>query len=389
MQSKFALSNIFIIGLVSLFIDMSTEMIYPLIPLFLTTNLGATPAIVGVIEGIAECTASVLKVFSGYIGDIYQNKKKLTFLGYSASIVYKVALLLSTSWTGVLAARVIDRIGKGIRVAPRDALVEESSAKDKLGRSYGLHKMLDMVGSALGVLLAYFIVTNEVDFETAFLYSIIPAVIGVLMIGGVQEKSVNKRDAQKFTLKGVILERKLKLYLGAMFIFCLGNSSNIFLLLRAKDCGFSPSEVILLYLAFNVSASLLSMFAGKLSDKVGRRRIIVPGYLVFALVYLGFGFLTSKPALIILFIAYGVYTAFNTAAERAFIAETAPVNLKGTILGLHGMLQGFGLLLSSIIAGLLWDYVGPSAPFLFGGVMGLISAVAITIILDDGSVRKA
>ena len=389
MQSKFALSNIFIIGLVSLFIDMSTEMIYPLIPLFLTTNLGATPAIVGVIEGIAECTASVLKVFSGYIGDIYQNKKKLTFLGYSASIVYKVALLLSTSWTGVLAARVIDRIGKGIRVAPRDALVEESSAKDKLGRSYGLHKMLDMVGSALGVLLAYFIVTNEVDFETAFLYSIIPAVIGVLMIGGVQEKSVNKRDAQKFTLKGVILERKLKLYLGAMFIFCLGNSSNIFLLLRAKDCGFSPSEVILLYLAFNVSASLLSMFAGKLSDKVGRRRIIVPGYLVFALVYLGFGFLTSKPAIIILFIAYGVYTAFNTAAERAFIAETAPVNLKGTILGLHGMLQGFGLLLSSIIAGLLWDYVDPSAPFLFGGVMGLISAVAITIILDDGSVRKA
>ena len=389
MQSKFALSNIFIIGLVSLFIDMSTEMIYPLIPLFLTTNLGATPAIVGVIEGIAECTASVLKVFSGYIGDIYQNKKKLTFLGYSASIVYKVALLLSTSWTGVLAARVIDRIGKGIRVAPRDALVEESSAKDKLGRSYGLHKMLDMVGSALGVLLAYFIVTNEVDFETAFLYSIIPAVIGVLMIGGVQEKSVNKRDAQKFTLKGVILERKLKLYLGAMFIFCLGNSSNIFLLLRAKECGFSPSEVILLYLAFNVSASLLSMFAGKLSDKVGRRRIIVPGYLVFALVYLGFGFLTSKPAIIILFIAYGVYTAFNTAAERAFIAETAPVNLKGTILGLHGMLQGFGLLLSSIIAGLLWDYVGPSAPFLFGGVMGLISAVAITIILDDGSVRKA
>lgn len=389
MQSKFALSNIFIIGLVSLFIDMSTEMIYPLIPLFLTTNLGATPAIVGVIEGIAECTASVLKVFSGYIGDIYQNKKKLTFLGYSASIVYKVALLLSTSWTGVLAARVIDRIGKGIRVAPRDALVEESSAKDKLGRSYGLHKMLDMVGSALGVLLAYFIVTNEVDFETAFLYSIIPAVIGVLMIGGVQEKSVNKRDAQKFTLKGVILERKLKLYLGAMFIFCLGNSSNIFLLLRAKDCGFSPSEVILLYLAFNVSASLLSMFAGKLSDKVGRRRIIVPGYLVFALVYLGFGFLTSKLAIIMLFIAYGVYTAFNTAAERAFIAETAPVNLKGTILGLHGMLQGFGLLLSSIIAGLLWDYVDPSAPFLFGGVMGFISAAAITIILDDGRIRKA
>ena len=179
MQSKFAFSNIFIIGLVSLFIDMSTEMVYPLIPLFLTTNLGATPAIVGVIEGIAECTASLLKVLSGYIGDVYRNKKKLTLIGYSAAIVYKVFLLLATSWTGVLAARVIDRIGKGIRVAPRVALVEESSEKNKLGRSYGLHKMLDMVGSALGVLLAYFIITNDVDFETAFLYSIIPAVIGV------------------------------------------------------------------------------------------------------------------------------------------------------------------------------------------------------------------
>lgn len=241
MQSKFAFSNIFIIGLVSLFIDMSTEMVYPLIPLFLTTNLGATPAIVGVIEGIAECTASLLKVLSGYIGDVYQNKKKLTLIGYSAAIVYKVFLLIATSWTGVLAARVIDRIGKGIRVAPRDALVEESSEKNKLGRSYGLHKMLDMVGSALGVLLAYFIITNNVDFETAFLYSIIPAIIGVLMIGGVQEKVGGKRDTQKFTLKGVQLDRRLKLYLGAMFIFCLGNSSNVFLLLRAKDCGFSPS----------------------------------------------------------------------------------------------------------------------------------------------------
>lgn len=387
MQSKFAFSNIFIIGLVSLFIDMSTEMVYPLIPLFLTTNLGATPAIVGVIEGIAECTASLLKVLSGYIGDVYQNKKKLTLIGYSAAIVYKVFLLIATSWTGVLAARVIDRIGKGIRVAPRDALVEESSEKNKLGRSYGLHKMLDMVGSALGVLLAYFIITNNVDFETAFLYSIIPVIIGVLMIGGVQEKSSGKRDTQKFTLNGVQLDRRLKLYLGAMFIFCLGNSSNVFLLLRAKDCGFSPSEVILLYLAFNVSASLLSMFAGKLSDKVGRRRIIVPGYLVFALVYLGFGLLSSKLAIIILFIAYGVYTAFNTAAERAFIAETAPDNLKGTVLGVYGMLQGVGLLLSSIIAGLLWDYVDPSAPFLFGGMVGCIAAIAITFILGEDRVK--
>lgn len=388
MKMKIVFSNVMMIGFVSLFIDMSTEMVYPLIPLFLTTNLGATPTIVGVVEGIAECTASMLKVFSGYVGDVYRNKKQLTFIGYSAAIAYKIALLLSTSWTGVLAARIIDRIGKGIRVAPRDALVQESSEKDKLGRSYGLHKMLDMVGSALGVLLAYFIVTNGIEFETAFLYSIIPAVIGVLIIEGVREGKGDTKSIEKFTLKGVSLDRRLKLYLAAMFVFCLGNSSNIFLLLRAKDCGFSPSQVILLYLAFNVSASALSMFAGKLSDKIGRRRIIVPGYIIFALVYLGFGLFTSKEAIILLFIAYGIYTAFITAAERAFVAETAPANLKGTLLGLHGMLQGIGLLLSSIIAGLLWDYMGPSAPFLFGSSMGFMAAIAIAFILSDVD-RKA
>lgn len=389
MQNKAVFSNVMMIGFVSLFIDMSTEMVYPLIPLFLTTNLGATPTIVGIIEGIAECTASVLKVFSGYVGDMYRNKKKLTLIGYSAAIIYKIALLLSTSWTGVLAARVIDRIGKGIRVAPRDALVEESSEKDKLGRSYGLHKMMDMVGAALGVLLAYFIVTNDIEFETAFLYSIIPAVIGVLIIEGVREGKGDTRSIEKFTLKGVSLDRRLKLYLGAMFIFCLGNSSNIFLLLKAKDCGFSPSQVILLYLAFNVSASVLSMFAGKLSDKIGRRRIIVPGYIIFALVYLGFGLFNAKEAIVLLFIAYGIYTAFITAAERAFVAETAPANLKGTLLGIYGMLQGLGLLLSSIIAGLLWDYVGPSAPFLFGSIMGLVAAIAIAFILSEGDRRPA
>ena len=165
MKRKIVISNIVLIGLVSLFVDMSTEMVYPLIPLFLTATLGATPAIVGIIEGIAESIASLLKVFSGYIGDVYQNKKRLTIIGYSASVIYKVFLLLSTSWIGVLAARVIDRTGKGIRTAPRDALVAQSSEKKKLGGSFGLHKMLDMAGSSFGALLAFVFAATGLGFQ--------------------------------------------------------------------------------------------------------------------------------------------------------------------------------------------------------------------------------
>lgn len=382
MKKQIVFPNIVLIGLVSLFVDMSTEMVYPLIPLFLTTTLGATPTIVGIIEGIAECTASMLKVFSGYIGDVYQNKKKLTFIGYSGAVIYKVALLLATSWVGVLAARVIDRTGKGIRTAPRDALVEESSDKKKLGGSFGLHKMLDMAGSTLGVVFAYVFVNNGIDFEKAFLYSIIPAIIGIMIIPSIREGRSERQNVEKFTLKGIKLDKKLKLYLAMMFVFCLGNSSNIFLLMKAKDCGFSASQVILLYLVFNVSASILSIPAGKLSDKVGRKAILVPGYVVFALVYLGFALLEAKPAIVMLFIAYGIYTALVTGAERAFVAETAPAGLKGTVLGLYGMLQGIGLLLSSIIAGFLWDSINASAPFWFGGMLGLVSAVGIALILS-------
>ncbi|MEZ4813154.1 MAG: MFS transporter, partial [Caldisericia bacterium] len=171
----------------SLFADMSTEMVYPLVPLYLTTALGASPAIVGIIEGIAESIASLLKVFSGYIGDVYQNKKGLTFIGYSSSVIYKITLLLTASWPGVLVARVIDRTGKGIRTAPRDALVAESSNNNNLGISFGLHKMLDMAGSALGVLLAYIFVIINLGFQKAFLFSIIPAVISVLIIIAIKE----------------------------------------------------------------------------------------------------------------------------------------------------------------------------------------------------------
>lgn len=389
MKKKKVVSNIVLLGLVSLFVDMSTEMVYPLVPLFLTATLGASPAIVGIIEGIAESIASLLKVFSGYIGDVYHNKKRLAFTGYSASVIYKIVLLLAASWPGVLVARVIDRTGKGIRTAPRDALVAQSSDGKKLGGSFGLHKMLDMAGSSLGVIFAYIFVATNFGFHKAFLFSIIPAVIGILIISAVREDKSCEAPCEKLNLKGLKLDGKLKIYLAVIFVFCLGNSSNTFLLLKAQEQGFSSSQVILLYLIFNVSASILAIPAGKLSDRLGRSKVLVPGYLIYGLVYLGFALLSSGPAIILLFIAYGAYNALISGAERAFIAENSPTGLRGTVLGLYGMLQGIALLLASIIAGLMWDNMNSSAPFLFGGILGVASAVAIRLVLGGGLKRKA
>jgi MFS family permease len=383
MKNRVLNSNIVLLGLVSFFVDMSTEMVYPLIPLYLTATLGTSPAIIGVIEGIAESVASILKVFSGYIGDAYHNKKTLAFAGYAASVIYKIFLVLASSWTGVLIARIIDRTGKGIRTAPRDALVAQSNRGNNLGGSFGLHKMLDMAGSALGVVFAYFFVATDYGFHKAFLFSVAPAILGILILSAVKEdKSINTYK-EKLKLKGSQLKGNLRWYLAIIFIFCLGNSSNAFLLLKAQERGFSASQVILLYLLFNISASVLAIPSGKLSDKLGRSRIIVPGYIVYGIVYLGFAFLSSKLSTIILFSAYGAYNALISGAERAFIVENSPNGLTGTVLGVYGMLQGIGLLLSSIIAGLLWVNLGSNAPFIFGGILGIASAIMIMAVLGN------
>lgn len=381
-KKEVVVSNIVLIGMVSLLIDMSTEMVYPIVPLFLTATLGASPAIVGIIEGIAESIASILKVFSGYIGDKYKNKKVLTFIGYAASAIYKILLLLAGSWIGVLIARIIDRTGKGIRTAPRDALIAQSSEKDKLGGSYGLHKMLDMAGSSVGAFIAFIIVTIGLKYRVAFMWSIIPAILGIMIIPFIKEDKSKKQKSEKLTFKNLNLSLKLKLYLAVIFIFNLGNSSNTFLLLKAQNLGFSSPYVMLLYLVFNVSTSLLAIPSGKLSDKFGRRLILVSGYVIYGLVYLGFAVLSSKTVIFLLFIFYGAYTAFISGAERAFVAEVSPDKYKGTVLGIYGMMQGIGLLLASIIAGAMWVHISPDAPFWFGGVLGLTSAALIAVILS-------
>ena len=272
--------NVVLLGLVSFFSDVSSEMVYPIIPLYLVMVFKASTAKVGIIEGIAESLASILKVFSGHIADKYRHKKPLAFLGYSGGLVYKAALVFATSWVGILGARVVDRLGKGIRTAPRDVLICESAPKGDWGKAYGLHKALDMAGSAVGILISFFLVrfsTGDFNYKKLFIISAVPAVIGLIMLSSVKEKKLPRCEEKRenFFKNFKKLDIRLKLFLFIAFTFTLGNSSNAFLLLRAQNKGFSESGVILLYFIYNVSASLFAMPLGKLSDKIGRKRLLV------------------------------------------------------------------------------------------------------------------
>lgn len=379
---KNGMRNILFLGLVSFFADISAEMVYPLIPLYLTAVFGATPVLIGIIEGIAECVASLLKVFSGYISDKYQRKKAIAFGGYAAGLVYKLALIFASSWAGILVARVIDRFGKGVRTAPRDVMVSESAAKSRMGNAFGIHKALDMAGSALGILLAYLLLTHmdEGGYPKIFALSMIPVVFALVMFAFIQEKKEPRviQPRERFWQNAKHLDGNLKLYLLVAFLFTLGNSSNSFLLLRAYDVGFSAANAILLYFLFNLVSAVLSVPFGKCSDKIGRKKVLVVGYLVFSVVYLIFAFAFSKLALIGAFALYGVYTAMVAGVERALIAEIAPAKLKGTMLGLHSTLVGIALLPASVIAGFLWNQFGGFAPFCFGATMSLCAALLLT-----------
>lgn len=391
--------NIVFLGLISFFMDVSSEMVYPIIPLYLTAAFGATPALVGVIEGIAESTASLLKVFSGYITDKYKKKKPIAFAGYATGLLYKLALLFAGSWAGILTARVIDRLGKGIRTAPRDVMVSESAEGDNMGKAFGVHKALDMAGSALGILLSYMLLKGLAGgfasdhgfggtgadmigtYRFIFIVSIVPTVLALLMFAFIKEKKEPRqiKQREKFWTGLSALDGRLKLYLFIVFLFTLGNSSNTFLLLRAKSAGFDDTNVILLYFLYNLTASVLAVPFGKLSDRIGRKSVLTCGYLLFSAVYAGFAFASSAPAFIVIFAVYGVFTAMTAGVERALIAEIAPVRLKGTMLGLHSTVSGIALLPASVICGFLWNQFGTAVPFLFGAAMSMLAAILLMV----------
>lgn len=373
--------NVIILGLASFLTDVSSEMVYPLLPLYLTTRLGATPAIVGLIEGVAESLASLLKVFSGYISDRLQRRKPLAILGYSSSTLGKLFLYLSTSWGWVFAGRAVDRFGKGIRTAPRDALIADSTVAERRGQAYGLHRALDTAGAALGVILALtFMTAYRGNYKVVFLLSLIPAALGVGILLFAQEIRRPTPTAH-LSLRWSALPRRLQAFLIVILLFTLGNSSNQFLLLRAQNLGFDPQMILLLYLTYNIVYALFSYPAGRLSDIIGRKSLLVSGYLFYGLVYLGFAIVGQASLLWPLFAAYGLYIAFTEGVEKALVADIAPQELRATLIGLHATFVGAGLLPASFIAGALWNLFGAPAPFYFGSVMGLLAALGLWLVI--------
>lgn len=384
MQNEKLPRNVIFLSITSFFNDVASEMIYPIVPLFLTNVLGAPVTIVGVIEGIAEFIANFLKVFSGWISDVFQKRKPLTVIGYSISALSKFLLGLAYFWQVVLIARVADKLGKGIRTAPRDALICESTDIKIRGKAFGFHRGLDSFGAVVGPLIALLLIkflTN--DLRLIFFLSVIPSILGVIFLSlFVKEpKKISKivcktnitSDEKKFP-------KKFILFLIVSAIFSIGNSSDAFLILRAQSLNFSFALVLALYILFNVSYTLFSLPAGIVSDKIGPRRILILGFFLFAFVYLFFGIPHTKELLWILFPIYGLYMALTEGISKAYISQMVHTENVGLAIGLHQTVTGISILIASIIAGILWTTIGPSVPFIFGSFTAILSALIFIIV---------
>lgn len=379
--------NVFVLGLVSFFQDISSEMIYPLLPLFLATVIQADKAVIGLIEGVAESTASVSKVFSGWLSDRGGKRKSLTFWGYFLSVATRPFLFISTSWSQVLGVRFADRLGKGVRTAPRDALIAETSQEDKRGRSYGFHRAMDSMGAVVGPLIAFAILPLVGgSYRKVFLIAVIPGIVALFLFRFVREKKRSagvQRSAEvpKLSFKG--FNRRLKLLIFVVILFSIGNSSDVFLILRARDLGITVGLVLLVYTLFNTIYALFSVPAGVLSDRVGRKTVLILGYGIFGLVYLGFALATSTVFVWFLFVFYGLYKGIADTVERAFVADLAPEEQRGTALGVYHSSVGLAFLPASIIGGLLWDKIGPPATFFYGALTAFSAAALLSLLIYE------
>jgi len=376
-KTKFGISkNVFVLGLVSFFNDVASEMIYPIVPIFLTSVLGAPVAVVGLIEGLAESTASILKVVSGWLSDKWQKRKPFVVAGYSFSAISKILLSLAFSWPFVLFARFVDRFGKGMRTSARDALIVESSENSSRGRAFGFHRALDTSGAVIGpmiALLAIHFLDN--NFRLIFFLAFIPSCIGILLLlFFVKEKKKEANLSPALNLSWRNLDPSFKIFLLISFIFALGNSSDAFLILRAQNLGLSLSLVVLAYVLFNLAYAIFSMPAGIISDKIGPKKVLLVGFLLFSVVYLFFGLVHSSLFLWFLFPIYGIYMALTEGVGKAYISNLVPQEKIGTAFGVYQTTIGLCTFFASLIAGLLWTYIGVSAPFIFGSLMAFISA---------------
>lgn len=382
--------NVWAVGFTSFFMDISSEMVINILPLFLSNVLGVQTSIIGLIEGVAEATASILKLFSGWLSDKLGSRKWLAVVGYALSTLSKPFFYIANTWGLVASVRWADRIGKGIRTAPRDALVADSTTKETRGIAFGFNRAMDKAGAMLGLLIAALVVwltqANTVDlsrntFQTIVLISLVPAVLAVISLAlGARDVEVSgQREAPKFSLRS--MGKPFTIFLVIVSIFTLGNSSDGFLVLRAQNLGVSVTGILVMLAVFNLVIAAIATPAGSLSDRIGRRQLIVGGWLLYALVYFGFALADNAWQIWLLYLAYGLYFGMAFGTANAMVADLVPENMRGTAYGTYHAVIGLLAFPSSFIAGILWEGVGswagfgPSAPFFFGGAMALIAAV--------------
>jgi MFS family permease len=382
--------NVWAVSLTSFFMDISSEMVINILPLFLSNVLGVKTNIIGLIEGIAEATASILKLFSGWLSDKMGGRKWLAVIGYALSAVSKPFFYFASSWGWIAGVRWADRVGKGIRTAPRDALVADSVTKETRGLAFGFHRAADTAGAMLGLIIALAVVgmaqSNALDltqstFQLVVLISLLPAFLAVisLVVGAKDVPVTSQRAMPKFSLRN--MGKPFMVFLVIVSIFTLGNSSDAFLVLRAQSLQLTVTDILLMLVMFNLIYTLISTPAGSLSDRIGRQRLIIGGWLVYALIYIGFALAQSGWQVWMLYVAYGLYYGMAYGTANALVADLVPENLRGTAYGTYNAVLGILAFPASLIAGILWQGVGswggfgPSAPFLFGGTLALIAAL--------------
>lgn len=382
-------ANVFALSLVSLLNDTSSEIIYPLLPVFLVLTLGASPFYIGLIEGFSESAASILKLFSGYLSDRFHSRKLPVFLGYSLAAIVRPLLAFVSSWQQVLAVRLTDRTGKGIRGAPRDALIAASVEPEKRGLAFGFNRASDHLGAVLGPLIAYFLLSyiaadtsspTAREYQQVFLFASIPVVVGLfVIIFFVREDKKPAADAEtmpiRFSLSG--FSGTFKYYLAIVALFTLSNSTDAFLLLRAEQSGIAPATLPLIWMVLHFSKVVSSLIAGDLSDKIGRKKMIAAGWLLYALVYAGFAFVGSAWQAWSLFVIYGVYFGMTEGVEKALVADLVPNEKRGTAFGLYNLAYGITVFPASLIFGLLWNQFGAPTAFLVSAAISVAACIAL------------
>jgi len=381
MRSLFKLHPaVIFLGIASLLNDLSSEILYPLLPIFLTTYLGASVASVGIIEGIAETTASLLKLYSGYLSDKIGKKKALTVIGYSISNLTRPLIGLVNSWALVLLFRFTDRVGKGIRTSPRDAIVASVSDESTRGKAFGFHRSMDNLGALLGALTGFLLLkVAGLDIRTIFLLVLIPGILAVLsVVLGVKNVDKGIPDSnKKISLSFKPFDAKFKKYILILGLFTLGNSSDAFLLLKAKECGLADAYIPLVWMALSLIRTVFSTPAGMLSDRVSRKRIIVVGWSIYSIVYILFAYSTKVWHIWALFCIYGFYYALTEGVEKALVADMVREELRGTAYGIYNFVVGIVALPSSVICGFLWQRFGSVYALGFGALLAFAASVLL------------